>query len=377
MTFKATLRNSEKLSVQTSWNLDALHDMVEGSKDRIPAVTEAVLKFINKYHTSHFGFDLNRGGMKLKNVVSNNIETAYHEVPAFFSTLQRSVIHLSDQSKDTFRKASDSIRSINVQDVTNTLTHNARRFLRHSEDRIKVLLDAITTFLSEINLTLPGSQEHLTGLEIFQRARRSASRVIDRAIHRLSDLLRNFREMEFTIPGTDVVVHGERIIENWKSSLRYIRDQLLQAAFYWFEVLQVIISDIFLTIAEKGGDLVTYLKDENQDVAAQIDIFYAEVKQQIGEVRRNTAEYKELAKQKVQDAYNAVNMEDVNNGLKESIGVLQSHLYEGLNEGKDLVRQASQRAQPYVRMSNKKMDVDVPLPFFWKSFSEWPTRSRQ
>ncbi|KAA8582378.1 hypothetical protein FQN60_009118 [Etheostoma spectabile] len=98
-TAKAMLRNSQFM-LQTSWNWDFLHDVIEGTKNRIPAMTNAVLKFINKYHTAHFGFDLKRGGMKLKNVASDAIESVYHEVLVSSTTLQNIINHLSDQGKD-------------------------------------------------------------------------------------------------------------------------------------------------------------------------------------------------------------------------------------------------------------------------------------
>ncbi|KAF7654323.1 hypothetical protein LDENG_00071100 [Lucifuga dentata] len=385
LSIKATLRNSEKLHLQTAWNLECLHNVIEGSKDRIPAITEAVLRFINKYHTAHFGFDLNRGGMKLKNSISSVIERAYNELSAPFNTLENSLEQLSDQSKDMVRKASDSIISINVQEVVNRLNNNARQFLRHSEERLRNLMDAIAKFLSDTTFTLPGSQQKLTSLEIFQRIHRSASRAFDRAVQRFFNLMETtgnqFREIEFTIPGTNVVINGEKILENWMSFVDYIHDQLVQAAHGWFEVFRTTINDILQVIGKKWEDLIAYLKDENHEIAPQIDAICAEAlqysKQHIGEVRRNMAEYKDLTKEKAQEAYNAMNMEDINSDLKEFISILQSHLCGGVNEYIDLMKRASQSTQPYIRVSTKKMDIDIPLPFFWKSFSEWPIQSRQ
>ncbi|CAB1331056.1 unnamed protein product, partial [Coregonus sp. 'balchen'] len=54
---KATLKNSEKLSFQVAWNMDTMHSTIEGLKERMTAITDVLLKFINKYHTTHFGFD--------------------------------------------------------------------------------------------------------------------------------------------------------------------------------------------------------------------------------------------------------------------------------------------------------------------------------
>uniref|UniRef100_A0A3Q2R232 Apolipoprotein B n=1 Tax=Fundulus heteroclitus TaxID=8078 RepID=A0A3Q2R232_FUNHE len=80
LTAKASLKNSEKLVLQTSWNWDSVNDFITGFRDRIPLMTSAVLKFINKHHTSAFGFDLSRGGVKLRNSLLNLIDRVYQEV---------------------------------------------------------------------------------------------------------------------------------------------------------------------------------------------------------------------------------------------------------------------------------------------------------
>lgn len=358
--------------------------MIEGTKDRIPAMTDAVLKFINKYHTAHFGFDLNRGSMKLKNTVSNLIEKAYHEVPISFTTVQNSITHLTDQGKDMFQKASDGLMSMRRQDVMNSVAHEAKRVLRLFEDRIYALLDAVTEFLSDTKFTVPGSEETLSSLEVFNRARRSVSRATDRAFQRFAGLMEKIsgyiREIEFTIPGINVVVNGNKIIDALKSSIMFVYDQLKLSVRRGFDLLYKTVDDLVQVIAEKSENIITYLQDENMEIAPQVDAIHAEVlqfaNQHFEEAKRSMAEYKDHTKLKIQEVYNALNMERVNNDTTELISILQSHLYGGLNESVDLMRRASQSTAPYVRVSNKKMDIEIPLPFFWKSFSDWPTPSR-
>lgn len=383
-TAKATLRKSQ-LNLQTSWNLEVLHDVIEGTKDRIPAMTDSVLKFINKYHTAHFGFDLNRGSMKLKNTVSNVIERAYHEVPMSFSSLQNSVENLSDQGKDMYVRASDSLMSMSVQDVIDRLAHEASQVLRRSEDKIYVLLDAVRKFLSNVRFTVPGSGEKVSGLEMFQQARHSVLRATDRAIQRFASLMEKIsmyvRGIEFTIPGTDAVVNGNEVMEKLMSSLSSVYNQLKRSVRRWFDLLNKPVSDLSQVIEEKVKDFITYLNDENMKIASQVDATYAEVvqssKQYIGEASRYVAEYKDLTKLKVQEAYNSISMEGVNDDIKESISILQSYFYGGINQFIDLMKWAAQSTASYIKVSNKKMDIEIPLPFFWKSFSEWPTQSRQ
>ncbi|XP_040916458.1 apolipoprotein B-100 [Toxotes jaculatrix] len=385
LTAKATLRNSQKLILQMAWNWDFLHDVIEGTKDRVPSMTSAVLQFINKYHTAHFGFDLKRGGTKLKNTMSNVIERAYHEVPMSFNTLQSSVQHFGDQGKDMYRKASDSVMSMSAQDVVDSLAHEARQVLTRSEDQVYVLLDAVVQFLNDTKFTVPGADKKFSSLEMFQRARRSGSRAAERVIQRFASLMeeisRLLRGIKFTIPGTDVAVNGNKIIDELKFSTTSLIDQLRQSLSRGFSVLHKTVNNLFQAIAEKSQNFITYLKNRNVEISSQVDVTYAEVlqssKQHIDEAKRHMVKYKDLTKLKIQEAHNALSMESVNNNTKEFISILQSHLYGGLNESVDLMRRASQSTAPYIRVSNKKTDIEIPLPFFWKSFSEWPTQSRQ
>lgn len=379
------------MSLQTSWNLDVLHDMIEGSKERLPAITEAMLKVINKYHTAHFGFDLNRAGMKLKNSVSNVIERVYHEVPMSLNALHNSVEQLSDQGKEIYSKA-----AINMQDVRDRIANNARQLLKRSEQNIHVLLDAVMKFLSDTNFALPGFEEKLTGLEIYQRAHRSVSMAVDRAVQRFISLMEaigdtissSIRRIEFTIPGSNIVISGNEIMENLSSALRSIKDQILQVArgveSISLEMLFKKVSDLLLVFVKRAEELIASLRAQNVELASQIDGIYADAqitlqstKEQLEEAKRTVAEYKDSAKLKVQEVYNSVTVERVNDDLKDLVSSLQYRLFGLISDSIEFMKMASQNTAPYIRVSSKKVDIDIPLPFFWKSFSEWPTQFRQ
>nr|XP_033967462.1 apolipoprotein B-100 isoform X2 [Pseudochaenichthys georgianus] len=382
---KATLTNSKKMILQMSWNFDFFLNVIEGTKDRIPAMTDAVLKFFNKYHTYHFGFDVNQGGMKLKTTVSNVIERAYHEMPLSFNTLHNSIKHLADQLEGMYRKASEGLHSLSVQDVVDRLSLEARQRLKYGEDHIHVLLDKVTQSLSDIKFTLPGSQEELSSLEMLQQACSSVSRATDRTLLRFASLvetiIRYIREIKCTLPGTDVVVNGKETMDNLMSSTRSVYVQLRHSVHRGFDLLHKTLDDLLQVIAEKAESLIKYLKNENVNIASQVDSIYAEVlhssNQHAEEAHRYVAQYKEHAKMQIQKAYNALRMERVDKDAKEFISIVQSHLDRGFNESVDLMRVTSQSTAPYIRVSNTKVEFEIPLPFLWKSFSGWPTHSSQ
>lgn len=376
-TAKATLKNSQKLILHTSWNWDFLHDVIEGTKDRVPAMTNAVLKFTDKYHVAHFGFDLSRGGIKLKNAVSSFVERVYQGVLMYCNTLQNAIKGLAEQGRNMYREASDSLMSMNVRNSADRLAHEARLILRQGEDKVFVFLDAVTEFLSDITLKLTESDENPLNLEMLQQACLSElERAIQGFASVMAKVLRLFKEMRFLIPGTGVYVNGNEIIDKLDFSTRSAYDQLRQTLHKGFSLLYRAINNFFHFIAEIGENLRTYLKNENVEIMPQVDEIYGEVlknsKQQIEQAKRHMAKYKDVTKMKIQEAYNTLSVECVNNSTKELISILQSHLYGGLNEGVDLMRRASTSTAPYIKVENKKADIEIPLPFPWKSFNEWP-----
>ncbi|CAN9502027.1 unnamed protein product [Ophioblennius macclurei] len=379
LTAKATLRNSEKLTFQTTWNWDFFHDAIEGAKDKIPEMREAVLKFLNKYHTYHFGFDLNRGGMKLKNTLSNVIERAYHETPVSFDAVQDAVYNLGDQGRDFYRKTSDGLMSMSAEGFPESLSDQ----MRHSQRIVMDLLDRIQEFLQDT--TIPWGDGAVPLDEILREARRSAETALDRTLNTIagyvSDINHRIQTTEFSIPGTNIVFKDVDVLNELNFFLKSATKSIIGFSEAVVDFAMKTAEGVFQAVKENAGDVLVDLKNQNAKLSSQVDSVHADVRQfakQYGEKAKNLAvEYKDLAKLQIQDAYNHLTMERVNAGLRDLITDLQSILYNGLNELGDLIRKASQSTAPYVRVSNKKMDVEVPLPFFWKSFGDWPTHYRQ
>ncbi|XP_030645296.1 apolipoprotein B-100 [Chanos chanos] len=395
LSFKTTLRNSEKLSFQFGWYLDGLSDMMNGLKDRMPAITSALLKFINKYHTAHFGMDLNRAALKLKNTVSNTIEKAYNEIPQTITSLQDSVEQLNQQGQEMLRKAADSLPSVNVKELSDRFSSSVKELLENYEKNARVLLDAVKKFLSETKFHLPGLEEKLTGQELYHKVKRTITKAVSRAAQRFTTLIESIADtiasfisgMNFNIPGTNTVINGKEILENLKSTMRSLQDQIIQKMKRWDRVkldkLLQDLSDFLKFLIQKTEELISSLNMENlEEFSNQINSIYNEannlpllqgVNEQLEEARRTAAEYKDSAKMKVQEIYNSMTIERLNSDLIDLIGVLESNVYGAINSIVDWMKMASQSTQPYIRVTSKKMDVDIPLPFYWKSFSEWPS----
>uniref|UniRef100_A0A4W4GAX0 Vitellogenin domain-containing protein n=1 Tax=Electrophorus electricus TaxID=8005 RepID=A0A4W4GAX0_ELEEL len=395
LSFKATLKNSKKLNLQTSWQMNGFFDMLNGFKVRLPAITVAIRDFIDKYHKAHFGMDLNHAALKLKNAVSNNMDKLYSGLHRTFDALQNSVELLSQQSKEMLEWTRNSMPEIDIQEMSSRMSKNVRELLRHYESNVKVLLDAIMKFLSETKFHLPGLEEKLTGQELYNKMRRSISTAIKRASSRFTSLMetiantiaRYISGMNFSLPGTSIVINSKEILKDIKSAVRSAHDRIIQTMKRWegmrLENLLQNLSDVIKFCIQRAGEFITSLKTERlKELSAHINGIYTEasnnpmmqeITRQIQVARTNAAEYKDNAKLKVQEVYNEISMEHLNSKINEHISVLENHLRAHTEDIIEYAKNASQHTQPYIRVSNKKIDVDIPLPFYWSSFSEWPS----
>lgn len=394
LSFKITLKNSVRLSLQTSWQLNGFFDMVNEIKVRLPVITAVLCDFVNKYHKAHFGIDLNHAALKLKNAIANNIDQAYSNITRAFDAIQNSIDHLSQQSKALMKRTMKNMPKINFQDVISQVSSKVKELLQHYESNIRVLLDAVMKFLSETKFHLPGLEEKLTGQELYYKMRRSVSVAVRRAANRFTSLMETIidtiasfvNEINFSLPTTNVVVNGKDILRNLKSAFKFTQDQIIQAMKKWeglkLENLLQNISDFIKLCIQRTGEFITSLKAEKLDeisnhlkgvyIEATNTPAMQELARQIQVAKTNAAEYKDKAQLKIQEICNEISMETLNSQISESISVLENHLRANMENIIEYSKKASQHMQPYIKVTNKKVDVDIPLPFYWNSFSEWP-----
>lgn len=395
LSLKATLKSSKRLNLQTSWQLNGFFEMVNEIKARLPDMTAALYEFVNKYHKAHFGIDLNRAALKLKNSMATNFKEACSNIPKAFDAIQNSIEDLSQQSKAMMKSTMKTMPEINVQNVISQVSNKVKELLRHYESNVKVLLDAMMKFLSETKFQLPGFEEKLSGQELYYKMRRSISTAVRRAANRFTGLMETIvdtiasfvSEINFSMPITDVVVNGKDILRNLKSTMKSTQDRIIQAMKKWeglkLENMLQNISDFIKLCIQRTGEFITSLKAEKLDelnnhlkgiyTEASNTPAMQELARQIQMAKTNAAEYRDKAQIKIQEVCNDISMEKLNSEISESMSVLENHLRANIENLIEYSKKASQHTQPYIKVTSKKVDVDIPLPFFWNSFSEWPS----
>lgn len=387
MSFKVTLKNSEKLSIQVGYYMNGLSDMLNGLKDRLPSITAALQKFLNKYHVDHFGLDLNRAAIKLKNALSSSIDRAYQEILRVFDALQSSAEHLRQQGKKMLTTSQEGLPQIDLQELSKRFSSRINEHLQNFESNVRILLDAVMTFLRNTKFHLPGQEEKLTGQELYLRMKKFITKAVNRATTRLNSLMDTIADtvsdflnkVEFTFPGNTTVISGKQILKNLKSALKSTKDQIMQAR----KQMEKVFQDLLNSNTQKAEEFLNSLKTEKlEELSSQIEGIYREagnlqVMQKIREWMRDAkkvlSEVKDFSKSKVQELYNKMTMENLNTNLSYLLMVLETYTNSLLMNYLELMKSVASYTEPFLKMSNKKMDIDVPLPFYWKSFVEWPS----
>ncbi|KAL0170215.1 hypothetical protein M9458_034811, partial [Cirrhinus mrigala] len=289
MSFRVTLKNSEKLSIQVGYHINGLSDMINGLKDRLPYIIASLHKFINQYHVSYLGIDLNRAALKLKNSLSNGIDRAYQEGPRMIDSLQTSVEQLRQQGKKMWRRTLEKLPQLDFQELSRRFSISANEFLQKHESNMRVLLDAAMKFLRDTKFHLPGLEEKLTGQEMYTRIRQSISKAIDRASTRFFSLIEtiadtisgHINKVEFTVPGTTKVISGKKILKDLKSAMKSAKDQIMQAIEGWEnlkveKVFQDLLNSVKVYI-QKAEEFLNSLKTEKlEEISSRISGIYKE-----------------------------------------------------------------------------------------------------
>lgn len=390
MSFKVTLKNSERLNIQVGYYVNGLSDMLNGLKDRLPSITAALHKFLNKYHVDHFGLDLNRAAVKLKNALSSSIDRAYQEIPRVFDALQNSAEQLRQQGKKMLRRSQDSLPQIDLQDLSRRFSSKVNEHMQNFESNVRVLLDAVMTFLNNTKFHLPGMEEKLTGQELYVKMKKSITKAINRATTRFNSLVETiadtvsdfFNKVEFSVPGTTTVISGKQILKDLKSTLKSARDQIIQAT----KLLDKVFQDFLKTLkayTQMAEEFLNSLKNEKlEELSSRIDGIYKEagnlqvmqkIREWMRDAKKGLSEVKDFSKSKVQELYNGMTMENLNAHLGNLLMVLETYTDSVLKNYVEFMKSVASYTEPYLKMSNKKMDIDVPLPFYWKTFGEWPS----
>ncbi|KAL7887812.1 hypothetical protein AOLI_G00027860 [Acnodon oligacanthus] len=199
-----TLVDSVKLNFQTQWNMDVPSEILHELKERVPAVI--------------YSLDL-----------TNHMDTLSTELDKVYSRVESTISHIKDEGKIMYRRATEHIVSSDLIHNSNKLPDKILSTLRAHQRNIQLWLDAAISFLRDTQFQLPGYSEKLSGLELCNKIAVFIADAIEVAITRVSEALAtytesvtdNFRTMEFTVPGTNLLISCRDILHSALQKAQY------------------------------------------------------------------------------------------------------------------------------------------------------------
>ncbi|KAJ8274954.1 hypothetical protein COCON_G00095790 [Conger conger] len=377
LSVKASLKHPGKLHLQTIWNSEVPYEMLLGLKERVPDITST---------------------LNLKDTVSNTIEKVYSEIPRTVNTLQSGIEQIKDQGKIMYQRASESFADTNLQQFSRDLSHYVKSILSQYQNNIKVIMDAIIQFLKETQFQLPGIAEKLTGFEIYQKVSQFVTMVIEDAIREVpksvalntNSFIKLVEDTVVTLPGSNHLIIGKDIVDDLKNIMENAQARVITMVWELqavsLEDMLESLKDFLLYTANIADDFITSLMSPNLDnLSAWVNTIYSDAVNskvlsdifiQLKGAGAIAEEKLAFAKTKLQEVYSYMTMEKLNAILQSWIDALVKHLNSLSDEITELLKQISD-VQPYMSVSDKKMDIDIPLPFAWNPSKTAPKEDTQ
>lgn len=358
---KMSVVNSEKLNLQATWNMEMPYEMMLRLKKQVPTAME---------------------------IVYDPAVRTYNEVYRHARSLEGSFERAREQGKVMFKRAVDNLASVNPSSVMTIVTDNTIFVLKEYQKKVEMVFDAVVKFLRETRFQIPGYEQRLSGLEVYQKFSAFVADVSEEAVQKIPEYFANmftavidyFNTIEFTLPGSNYVVRGTEILDDLLVALRKIQDQVIVtvrklgdiqlediinkfSAFMQFTIKQ---TEKFLqTLKSQNVErFSTFVSDVYNDaINSQV---LADVARQVEDVRRIVMEYLTAVRAKLQDILAGMSSEQLKADIQSWIDLLLKRVNAFQNNVIKTLKEKSKKVEPFVRVGDRQMDVDIPIPFVAK-----------
>lgn len=359
---KMAVVNFEKLNLQTTWNMEMPYEMMLRMKTQVPVVMETVYE---------------------------PAVMTYKKLYRSVRSLEGSFEDVKDNVKTVVDMSFNHLAAVRRSNFVTALSDNTIYVLKVYQKKVEMIVGAVVKFLRETRFLIPGHEERLSGLEIYQKFAAFVADVSEEAIVKIPEYFTSMstividyiRSIEFTLPGSDYVVRGGEILDDLFVAMRKIQNQMIVtmkklsniqleylinkfSAFVYFAVEQ---TQKFLQSlkSENVEKFYTFVSDMYTDVMnSQV---MADVSRQIEEFQRIVLEYFEAIRSKLEIAFADMSTEQLQSDIQSWIDVLVKRLNAFQNNVIKTLKETSKSVQPFVRVADRQMDIDIPLPFVAKS----------
>lgn len=358
---KMSVLNSEMLTLQTTWNMEMPYEIMLGVKKQVPAVME---------------------------VVSESAVITYNEVNKHVRSLEGSFAQARKQGNVMLEKAANSLEAVKSCKFLTTVTDNTVFILKKYQKKVERFLGAVVKFLRETRFRVPGYEEKLSGLEVYQKCSAFVADVSEEAVEKIPEYISSmfasafdyFQATEFKFPGSNRIVSGKEILDDLLVALKKIQHQVIVTVRKLGNIkLEDIInklSAIMQFTIQQSEKLLQTLKSQNLGTlsdfvsAAYNDAMNSpvliEVTKQVEEVRRIVMEYLKAVSAKLRSILGDLSSEQLTADIQSWVNSVVKGINTIHNNIVAFMKEKSKNVDKYVRVSDQKVEVDIPLPFVAK-----------
>ncbi|KAM4521771.1 apolipoprotein B-100-like [Odontesthes bonariensis] len=354
---KVSVMDSEKLNLQTTWNMELPYEMMLELKKHVPTIMDMV----------------SDSGVR----VNNKIKRLVRGLKGSFEKARR-------QGKAMYRRAIDYLALADLSDVMKPVLDKTTFIFREYQKKVELVLDAVVKFLRETKFRIPGYKQRLSGLEVYQKCSAFVADVSEEAVQKIPEyfastfatVLDQFQAIKFTIPGSDHIVSGKEILDDLLVALRKIQDKVILIVRKLGDIqLEDIIkncSAFMQFITEESVKFIQVLQFQDIESLSNFvnDVYndamnspvVADVAEQVKEIHRIIMEYFQYLSDRTYAIMGDMSAEQLRADIQSWIDLSVKRINAFHNNVIRSLKQKSESLEPYVRVSERQIEVDIPLP---------------
>jgi len=316
----ASAKDGDKMNLNVAFNMEAPEIMINGLKERLPAIVSTLNDFGEKY-----------------------------QLIGHVTGLKSAIVNLVEETYTTVNNQAPELSQLSIL-FRNTVVQYQKI--------VQVFLDTAVKFLRETQFKLPGSDEMTTLPEVLKKLTGTFATVLEKAIqmmlvnaeltfNAMIDMLSN---IQVTMPIGDVM-SGAQMIDRLRDTVKALLNQIVDLVRH-LESLDMILEKLGETlkvIVDKAQEFVDKsLKSDTLDaVAIYINAFYGNLVT--------------LLKKVMDQSYTVVDMEYLNSTIDYLMEVFRSVVGLLSNTVSEFMQKAPAEFQEYVKVEGGRLEIDLPF----------------
>ncbi|KAM6138541.1 apolipoprotein B-100 [Phoenicopterus ruber ruber] len=289
-----SFKKPDLIQMKFNWKEDAVKDLLLGLKEKVPKMTNAVYRYVNRCHKEHMGLEISAATLVMKNIMQNNADKAYtfavKQVDQIDAQLRTAANEASGKyqemkvkAKQLYEKAADQAEQFDYQTIKAKLLDATIDIIEEYHKRIKHLIDSAIEFLKTTKFQVPGLSEKYTGEEIYLMTTEKVAKNADLCLSKLQEyfdaLIAAINELEVRVPASETILRGRNVLDQIKEMLKHLQEKIrqtfatLQEADFAGRLKQL--KQVVQQVFQKVEEMVRSLQSKNfEDIKIQTQQLY-------------------------------------------------------------------------------------------------------